>query len=54
MLLLEQFDLLHRRGSSHGDSRIIRYTYVQDVYVRLMVSAFTCAGKGWGDFILHL
>lgn len=27
VLLLEQFDLLHRRGSSHGESRITRPTY---------------------------
>jgi sarcosine oxidase/L-pipecolate oxidase len=37
VMLLEQFDFLHRRGSSHGDSRIIRYTYVQDYFVRMMV-----------------
>lgn len=37
VILFEQFDFLHRRGSSHGDSRIIRYTYVQDHFVRMMV-----------------
>jgi sarcosine oxidase/L-pipecolate oxidase len=35
--LLEQFDFLHRRGSSHGDSRITRRVYLQDHYVALMV-----------------
>eukprot|EP00959_Pyramimonas_sp_CCMP1952_P223673 4676955-Pyramimonas_sp.AAC.1 len=29
VLLLEQFDFLHRKGSSHGESRIIRPTYPQ-------------------------
>jgi sarcosine oxidase/L-pipecolate oxidase len=32
VVLLEQFDFLHRRGSSHGESRIIRRTYPQDYY----------------------
>ena len=27
VLLLEQFSFLHKRGSSHGESRIIRKTY---------------------------
>ncbi|RLN35091.1 putative sarcosine oxidase [Panicum miliaceum] len=31
-LLLEQFDLLHHRGSSHGESRTIRATYPQAHY----------------------
>lgn len=39
VLLLEQFDFLHRRGSSHGESRIIRRTYPQDYYT---VSRFGC------------
>jgi len=37
---LEQFDLLHRRGSSHGESRIIRPTYPQDYYTRMMKQAY--------------
>lgn len=40
VLLLEQFDFLHRRGSSHGDSRIIRMTYSQEHYTQLMSSAY--------------
>ncbi|CAL5073537.1 unnamed protein product [Urochloa decumbens] len=32
VLLLEQFDLLHHRGSSHGESRTIRATYPQPHY----------------------
>ncbi|KAL0324008.1 UNVERIFIED_CONTAM: putative sarcosine oxidase [Sesamum calycinum] len=31
-LLLEQFDFLHYRGSSHGESRTIRATYPEDYY----------------------
>ncbi|KAL3587186.1 hypothetical protein D5086_014053 [Populus alba] len=31
-LLLEQFDFLHHRGSSHGESRTIRATYPEDYY----------------------
>ena len=30
VLLLEQFRFLHRRGSSHGESRITRLTYPSD------------------------
>ena len=37
VLVVEQFDFLHRRGSSHGDSRITRKTYMQEHYVALMV-----------------
>ena len=40
MLLLEQFDWLHRRGSSHGESRIIRPTYPEPYYVDMMKQAY--------------
>ncbi|RUS86889.1 hypothetical protein EGW08_005368 [Elysia chlorotica] len=40
VLLLEQFSLPHTRGSSHGQSRITRYAYAMDFYVRMMVDAF--------------
>ncbi|CAL1547826.1 unnamed protein product [Lymnaea stagnalis] len=40
VLLLEQFPLPHSRGSSHGQSRIIRYAYEEDFYVKMMVDAF--------------
>ncbi|NXN06462.1 SOX oxidase, partial [Indicator maculatus] len=39
-LLLEQFILPHSRGSSHGQSRIIRSTYAQAVYARMMPDSF--------------
>ena len=42
VLLLEQFDLLHRRGSSHGESRITRRTYPQLWYTRMMTASFEC------------
>ena len=38
--LLEQFDFLHRRGSSHGESRIIRRTYPQRHYTAGMGQAY--------------
>jgi len=40
VLLLEQFDLAHKRGSSNDHSRIIRYAYDHPVYVELMRSTF--------------
>lgn len=40
VLLLEQFDATHTRGSSHGPSRITRRAYEKDFYVRLMDEAF--------------
>lgn len=36
VLLLEQFFLPHSRGSSHGQSRIIRKAYSQDFYTHMM------------------
>ena len=40
VLLLEQFELLHRRGSSHGESRIIRRTYPEKFYTNMMTAAY--------------
>ncbi|KAM9272804.1 peroxisomal sarcosine oxidase [Morus bassanus] len=39
-LLLEQFILPHSRGSSHGQSRITRSAYPQEVYARMMPDCF--------------
>ncbi|NXP25224.1 SOX oxidase, partial [Scytalopus superciliaris] len=39
-LLLEQFPLPHSRGSSHGQSRIIRSFYPQEYYSRMMPDSF--------------
>lgn len=35
-----QFPLPHSRGSSHGQSRITRYAYPEDFYVKMMVDAY--------------
>jgi len=40
VLLLEQFEIDHRRGSSYGYSRIIRYSYDHPEYVELMKDTF--------------
>jgi monomeric sarcosine oxidase len=40
VLLLEQFELNHQNGSSYGDSRVIRYTYNNPIYVDLMRDAY--------------
>ena len=36
----EQFEIGHARGSSHGQSRIIRYTYPDEVYTQMMGAAY--------------
>jgi len=36
----EQFQVGHRQGSSHGESRIIRYTYPDEVYTRMMGESY--------------
>ena len=36
----EQFTVGHVWGSSHGESRIIRYTYADEVYTRMMGEAY--------------
>lgn len=38
-LLLEQFDFLHHRGSSHGESRTIRATYPEDYYCGMVMES---------------
>ncbi|XP_067422010.1 peroxisomal sarcosine oxidase [Emydura macquarii macquarii] len=39
-LLLEQFPLPHSRGSSHGQSRIIRSAYPQPHYAQMMAESY--------------
>jgi monomeric sarcosine oxidase len=39
VLLLEQFEFLHKMGSSHGASRIFRHAYEDARYVRLAMAA---------------
>ncbi len=45
VLLLEQFEFGHNKGSSHGDSRIIRYSYNEPRYIALARDAY----RLWGD-----
>jgi len=45
VLLLDQLEPGHRRGSSHGDGRIVRYTYPEAVYLEMARRAF----RGWGE-----
>ena len=42
-LLFEQFALGHARGSSHGATRIFRYSYPDPCYVEMVVRA----GEAW-------
>lgn len=39
-LLLEQFVLPHSRGSSHGQTRVIRKTYEEDFYIQMMHESY--------------
>jgi sarcosine oxidase len=45
VILLEQFELGHNRGSSHGTSRIFRLSYPDEHYVRLARRAL----DGWRE-----
>lgn len=45
VLLLEQFDVGHVLGGSHGSSRIIRLAYSDPFYVRLAAASF----EQWGQ-----
>ena len=40
VLAFEQFEVGHALGSSHGESRIIRYTYPDAVYTHMMGEAY--------------
>jgi monomeric sarcosine oxidase len=40
VVLVEQFELGHERGSSHGESRITRYSYDHPYYVRMAKRAY--------------
>src|SRR5438270_893781 len=43
-VLFEQFGLGHARGSSHGATRIFRYSYPDPCYVEMAMRA----GEAWG------
>ncbi|MBI5567720.1 MAG: FAD-dependent oxidoreductase, partial [Chloroflexi bacterium] len=49
VLLLEQFEIGHVRGSSHGDSRIIRLSYDDPVYVQLAQAAYRLWAEAGDD-----
>ena len=38
--LIEQFDLFHTQGSSHGNSRIVRKAYPDPFYTEIMLEAY--------------
>jgi sarcosine oxidase len=40
VLLLEQFELNHQKGSSYGYSRVIRYIYEHQIYINLVRKAY--------------
>src|SRR5260221_13051648 len=40
VLALEQFELDHRMGSSHGESRIIRYAYDHPGYIEMAKASY--------------
>jgi sarcosine oxidase len=50
VLLVEQFDTLHNKGSSHGVARITRHSYADLAYAKLMVPAFTAWRELEADF----
>lgn len=39
-LLSPQFVLPHSRGSSHGQTRVIRKTYEEDFYIQMMHESY--------------
>jgi monomeric sarcosine oxidase len=45
----EQFKIGHDRGSSHGRSRIFRYSYPEEVYVRMAIEAHDLWRKAEAD-----
>jgi monomeric sarcosine oxidase len=57
VLGLEQFDLMHDRGSSHGESRLTRQAYSEGLaYVPLMLDAhreWDELGRAAGEQLLH-
>lgn len=50
VLLLERFAPVHEHGSSHGDSRMIRFDYEENVYVEMAARAF----RAWEDLAKRL
>lgn len=40
-LLVDQFEPGHKRGSSHGDGRVVRFNYTEAIYVEMARLAYT-------------
>jgi glycine/D-amino acid oxidase-like deaminating enzyme len=59
-LLLEQFKIGHARGSSHGQSRIFRFSYPDPAYVAMAIEAqglwleLERAGERFGQVLIEL
>ena len=57
VLGIEQFDLVHDRGSSHGHTRVIRQAYFEHPdYVPLLLAAYEqwrALEDASGDSLLH-
>ena len=45
VILLEQFELNHKRGSSHGDGRVVRLNYPESIYVEMSRLSY----EGWDE-----
>ena len=54
VLGLEQFDIPHNRGSSHGASRMIRMAYYEHPDYVPLLRRGRCHGPGHLDFFLLL
>ena len=50
VVVLEQFELPHARGSSHGTSRIFRLNYPDERFVRMAMAA-DVVRRSWRVFI---
>ena len=50
VLLLERYAPVHEHGSSHGDSRMIRFDYEENVYVEMAARAY----RAWEDLAKRL
>ena len=45
ILMIEQYEAGHKRGSSHGDGRVIRFNYMEGIYVEMAMQAY----PAWRD-----
>jgi monomeric sarcosine oxidase len=45
VLVIEQFEPGHKRGSSHGDGRVVRFNYPESIYVEMAMLAY----PAWED-----